>query len=514
MYVVARGGPPNDAGTDHDEDVPDPGVPLPFPDQLRVAGYTLAAISAVLIAGSRLGADAADSHLVALVGASMAATLLFAVAWLNVVVWRVTGDSRSVYLAAAALSLAAVPVVSGVVVPGLIESAALDQVRPAVALTGIPAVVVLTVAARASQRLTVRSVRFVVGVVAGATVGALVIGAMPGLSTLDLEAGISMPLAGPATSVTLAAGFGMVAAVHARATHRRSDHVLSWSGLAAVGVGVAYLIEVVGGDMAHPAAWLMTSAAVAVGLYGASVELQRHRVAEQCDAREAAAVASLAVAAARSVHDIQQEHRHEARAALFGIEAAAQCLSRYRHRLSAAELSELSSGLLSEIGRLRALVEDATRRSTSFDLREAVMPVVSCTRAHGLTVLVDIPAGLEVEGVPESTAQVVLALLTNARCHASGSDVELRAEPGEGQIALYVEDRGPGVPDRLAGLAFERTAQGARGHGSGLGLFVARRLMEDQRGSIDVRRRHGGGSSFVVRLPRSTRPATRVGAAS
>jgi hypothetical protein len=221
-----------------------------------------------------------------------------------------------VYLAAAALSLAAVPVVLGVVVPGLTESAALDRARPAVALAGIPALVVLAIAARTSARLTVRSVRFVIGVVALLTAGVAVALAVPGLGSLALDDGISLPLAGPATSVALAAAFGVVAAVHAGAARRRSGRLLSWSGLALAGVGVAYAIEVVGGDMAHPAAWLMTSAAVAVGLYGASVELQRKHAAEQREARDAVAVASLAASRARAVHELHQEHRHEARAAL------------------------------------------------------------------------------------------------------------------------------------------------------------------------------------------------------
>ncbi len=309
-----------------------------------------------------------------------------------------------------------------------------------------------------------------------------------------------MPLAGPVTSIALASAFGVVAVIHAGVTRRRSGHLLSWSGLAVAGVGVAYAIEVVGGDMVHPTAWLMTSTAVAVGLYGTSVELQRKHDAEQREARDAVAVASLAASRARAVHDIHQEHRHEARAALLGIEAAAQCLSRHRRRLSADEQRELSSGLVAEIQRLRSLVEDAARRSTSFDLREAIMPVVSCTRADGLTVRADIPAGLEVEGVPESTAQVVLSLLTNAQCHAPGSAVELRVEPGEREIALFVEDRGPGIPEELEDPVFERTARGPRSGGSGLGLFVARRLMARQQGSIDVRP-PAGRRKLVRRAP-------------
>lgn len=59
------------------------------------------------------------------------------------------------YLAAVALSLAAVPVLLGVVAPGLSESAVLDRARPALALAGLPAIVVLAVAARTSAKLSV-----------------------------------------------------------------------------------------------------------------------------------------------------------------------------------------------------------------------------------------------------------------------------------------------------------------------------------------------------------------------
>ncbi|HKE73570.1 MAG TPA: HAMP domain-containing sensor histidine kinase [Acidimicrobiales bacterium] len=470
--------------------------------RLRAAAWTMAGIAAVLFSLSRHTAGTLDPDVLALVGASVAATLLFATAWLDVLVWRLTGDPRSVFLAAAALSLAAVPILMGVVVPALTHAALLDHARHSVAIAGIPALVVLTLAARAPAAPAVRSARFVVVAALVVTAGLAVALAAPGARTLAFHDDVSLPLAGPTTSLALAAAFGVVAAVHAGLTRRRTGHLLTWSGIAVTGVGVAYAIEAAGGGTVHVAAWLMTCAAIAVGLYGTSLDLERERVAEQRAARDAVAVASVATARARAVHEVQQEHRHEARAALLGIEAAAECLSRYRRGLSPDEQAELSRGLVAEIRRLRFLVEDTVRRTTTFDLRDAVMPVVCCSRANGLAVSADVPAGLEVEGVPESTAQVVLSLLTNARCHAPGSPVELRAEPGEREVALYVEDRGPGLPPALDEPLFQRSARGPGSRGAGLGLFVARGLMARQRGSIDARPRPGGGCSFVVRLPR------------
>jgi signal transduction histidine kinase len=498
-------------GTEHIEQVPVGPVPVP---RLRGAACALVVVALVLIPISRLAAGAADPDDLALVGASVAAGLLFATALLDILVWRLTGDARAVYLAAGVLSLGAVPILLGAVVPALTESALLDRARPAVALAGIPAIAVLTLAARTEAKVTLRRVLGVTAGVLGATAGVALAFAAVGPRHLRLEGGISLPLAGPVTSLAVASVFGLVAVVHTRATRRQSGQLLSWTGLALAGAGAAYAIEAVGADLCHLAAWLMLSAAVAVGLYGVSVELQRSRAAEQRQARHAVAVASLATSRARAVHEIHHEHRHEARAALLGIEAAAEVLGRYERGLSADEQRDLSAGLVAEIRRLRLLVEDAARRSTSFDLREAIMPVVTCARADGLAVQADIPAGLEVDGVPESTAQVVLSLLTNARCHATGSAVELRAEPGEREIALYVEDRGPGIPEELGDAVFERRSRGPNSPGSGLGLFVARWLMTRQRGSIDVRGRRGGGSSFVVRLPRAAHPADAAWAAS
>ena len=139
-------------------------------------------------------------------------------------------------------------------------------------------------------------------------------------------------------------------------------------------------------------------------------------------------------------------------------------------------------------------------RPRPFDLRMAIDPVISCARASGLSVLVSVPCGIAVVGRHDTTAQVVLGLLDNARRHAPGSPVVVRATVSRGAATLFVEDRGPGVPDAAPERIFERGVRGDQSVGSGLGLFIARRLMTEQGGSISVRRRTGGGASFVLRF--------------
>jgi signal transduction histidine kinase len=65
-----------------------------------------------------------------------------------------------------------------------------------------------------------------------------------------------------------------------------------------------------------------------------------------------------------------------------------------------------------------------------------------------------------------------------------------------------VADRGPGVPEIERERIFEPYVRGiAAGPGAGLGLFIARRLMEAQGGTLSYRPRDGGGSVFSFRLP-------------
>jgi signal transduction histidine kinase len=198
------------------------------------------------------------------------------------------------------------------------------------------------------------------------------------------------------------------------------------------------------------------------------------------------------------------ELRHEARAALLGIEAAATGLSRHRDVLSVEQIDELAHGLVAEIRRLRGLLDSRAAAPATFDLREAFLPVLTCARADGLDVRSSLPRGIEVVGTPDRAAQVLLALLTNAKHHAPGSPVEIRAVVADDEVSVYVEDRGPGIPTSLHERVFERRMKAVGSDGSGLGLFIARQLMEEQHGCIDIEPHAGRGASLILRFrPRS-----------
>lgn len=195
------------------------------------------------------------------------------------------------------------------------------------------------------------------------------------------------------------------------------------------------------------------------------------------------------------------ERDHELRAALFGIEAVAGALHAHRDRLPSADIDQLALAIESEARRLQLMLEPRANQRTIFDLADAILPAIIMTSALGLVVRNTVPTGTWVQGCREDTAQVVLALLDNARVHAGPSEVDVRVAMRGGMTTLHIEDRGQGITRGQA--MFKRGRPGEQSSGSGLGLFIARRLMVDQAGSLTMTPRPGGGASFALRLPTS-----------
>jgi two-component system OmpR family sensor kinase len=153
-----------------------------------------------------------------------------------------------------------------------------------------------------------------------------------------------------------------------------------------------------------------------------------------------------------------------------------------------------------ESKRMGVLVEDLL---TLARLDEA--PELRRERAIDLSA----PDAAVASGDRHQLQQVLANLLRNALVHTpAGTPIEVSVEQDETTVTLGVRDHGPGLPDVSQEHLFGRfwRAEGGRERGkagAGLGLAIARAVVDAHRGEISARQAPGGGALFLVRLPKS-----------
>jgi signal transduction histidine kinase len=115
--------------------------------------------------------------------------------------------------------------------------------------------------------------------------------------------------------------------------------------------------------------------------------------------------------------------------------------------------------------------------------------------------------GLAADGDPERVHQVVANLLENAVRHSpAGGAVEVRARRTSNGVTIEVIDEGPGIPDQEVNRVFERfyradSARATSDGGAGLGLAIARWIVDLHGGEIHPERCEPHGCRMVVTLP-------------
>ena len=113
---------------------------------------------------------------------------------------------------------------------------------------------------------------------------------------------------------------------------------------------------------------------------------------------------------------------------------------------------------------------------------------------------------VEIVADPRRLQQVVLNLIVNAvQAMPDGGELDLSLEPAEDEVALHVRDTGVGMDPARAQQVFEPFYT-SKEKGSGLGLHVVRRIVEDHGGRIELDTEPGGGTTFTIVLPRDPHP--------
>lgn len=156
--------------------------------------------------------------------------------------------------------------------------------------------------------------------------------------------------------------------------------------------------------------------------------------------------------------------------------------------------SRLESGSLSmtlEPARLGPIIRGAAQRIQS---------------AHpDIKVAIEFPDNLPIQRIDSTRiAQVIDNFINNAQKYAPGASVTIRATLMEDHVLIEVIDKGPGIDAEHTSHLFERfyrVPQQTSQRGTGLGLYICRKIIEAHSGEIGVKSEIGKGSNFYFTLP-------------
>jgi heavy metal sensor kinase len=197
----------------------------------------------------------------------------------------------------------------------------------------------------------------------------------------------------------------------------------------------------------------------------------------------------------------------------------AHTVEEYQHVLASQleefdKLSQMVNQLLvlarAEAGEIHWTEQSVDLSVLATSLAEQMEPIATAKNVH---LEVSVNQGVVVRGDSNWLERLILNLLDNAvKFTEDGGKVLVRLSSENEQAVLRVEDTGVGIPAEAIPRVFERffRAEPSRSknvEGVGLGLALAKWIVEQHHGKIEVQSQPGQGSCFTVRLPKATTDA-------
>jgi two-component system OmpR family sensor kinase len=204
---------------------------------------------------------------------------------------------------------------------------------------------------------------------------------------------------------------------------------------------------------------------------------------------------------------------HEVREPLLAAKAAIDQLLRSNGPLAGEDLLSRSG---QELGNLAALVDALLRWAVGagplhrrpVDLVGVVRQAIEGCRLEPGEDRLDLEAlePVPIRADPEQLQSAFANVIRNALSYSpAGSRVAVTVSRTDGMAVVSVADHGPGIQPRDREAVFEPFARGPSGRGRregrGLGLFIARRVVEAHGGVIWVESTNGRGATFRIQVP-------------
>ena len=183
---------------------------------------------------------------------------------------------------------------------------------------------------------------------------------------------------------------------------------------------------------------------------------------------------------------------------------------------------EILDEIVKESRKMSSMVQDllflARSDSKALPLKQEVIPIAPfleevagrakiLVEKRGARFEAELSGRGHIEADTERVEQAVLVFVDNAsKFSPEGETITLSAATEDGELRISVEDRGPGIPEEVLSHVFERfyrvdkSRERKRG-GAGLGLSIAKTIVESHDGRVEAESRPGEGTTMSLYLP-------------
>jgi signal transduction histidine kinase len=247
---------------------------------------------------------------------------------------------------------------------------------------------------------------------------------------------------------------------------------------------------------------LLTAIGLQAGLAMQNVQLYQQSLA----AERLAAVGETTAALSHSVKNILQALRGGADVVEMGFRSSNLVQASKGWRIVERNLTKLYNLTLNLLAYSRPREPKLQSINPKAMIDEALELSASAANEKGVMAVSDVePDVPPVPLDPDGMHQVLLNLLSNAldavEPHKGLVRVVCRYEQEANELVIEVIDNGAGIPPSMMNHMFELFHSTKGNRGTGIGLAVAKKIVEEHDGTISVKSALGAGSTFTVRLP-------------
>jgi signal transduction histidine kinase len=214
------------------------------------------------------------------------------------------------------------------------------------------------------------------------------------------------------------------------------------------------------------------------------------------------------------IRDFAAHVSHELKGPLSAIRGSAELLQEHLADMSEADRARFLANIVADTDRLRLLVtrlielahaESVPRADAAIDVAAAIDRLALRHGGNGLAIARTGAEGLEV-CIPAESFEIIAANLIQNSRQAKATGIEVSLEATGAVVRIAFKDNGRGITEGNRSRIFEPFFTTRREHGgTGLGLRIARSLIEAQQGTIELVP-SSGGAIFLLTLPRAPGP--------